>query len=226
MEKQASNNSKITRNWYSNKYQIVVLQKNLFSLFTICALVSVVIAVFFVKKITESKSFEPFVIEMEDRTGNVQIVENIEKDKITKNESLKRYFIYNFLSVTEGYDPLTYIDDCNKLRLFSNANIYRTAYDKISPKNPSSPINRLKATAKKKVVLKSVIFLTNSSASVRFRVNRIESNGRISAYEDYVAYLEYSFVNLDATEEEILINPLGFQVTKYRIDRDLDITVK
>ncbi len=226
MEKKASGASKLTRNWYSNKYQIVVLQKNLFSLFTICALISVVIAVFFVKKITESKSFEPFVIEMEDKTGNVQIVENIEKSRITKNESLKRYFIYNFLSVTEGYDPLTYIEDCNKLRLFSSASVYRSAYEKVSPKNPASPINRLKATAKMKVVLKSVIFLTNSSASVRFRVNRIESNGKISSYNDYVAYIEYAFVNLEATEEEILINPLGFQVTKYRIDKDLDITVK
>ena len=78
----------------------------------------------------------------------------------------------------------------------------------------------------KKVVLKSVVFLTNNSASVRFRVNNLNASGKITYYQDYVAYLEYSFVELEATEEEILINPLGFQVTRYRIDKDLDINKK
>lgn len=226
MEKQVSNTSKLTRSWYSNKYQLVVLQKNLFSLLTICALISVVIAVFFVKKMTESKSFEPFVIEMEDKTGNVQIVDNINKTTITKNESLKRYFIYGFLSAVEGYDPITYKADCDRLRLFTNGPIYRTVFEKISPKNPQSPINKIKMNGTKKVVLKSVVFLTNNSASVRFRVNSLNASGKITSYQDYVAYLEYSFVELEATEEEILINPLGFQVTRYRIDKDLDINKK
>ena len=134
MEKKVSDTSKLTRSWYSNKYQLVVLQKNLFSLFTICALISVIIAVLFVKKITESKSFEPFVIEMEEKTGTVKIVENTSRDAITKNESLKRYFIYSFINAVEGYDPLTYKLDSDKVRLFSDRNIYGAVNYKISPK--------------------------------------------------------------------------------------------
>lgn len=224
MEKQISNTHNLTRNWYSNKYQLMVLQKNLFSLFTICALVSVIIAVLFVKKITESKSFEPFVIEMEEKTGTIRIAENTNRETITKNESLKRYFIYSFINAVEGYSPLTYKSDINKVRLFSDKNIYNSVYYKISPKNPQSPVNKLKLNGTKKVVLKSIVFLTASSASIRFRLNNYNSGGKIISYEDFVAYMEFSFVNLNTTEEELLVNPLGFQVTKYRLDKDLDIT--
>lgn len=224
MEKKVSDTSKLTRSWYSNKYQLVVLQKNLFSLFTICALISVIIAVFFVKRITESKSFEPFVIEMEEKTGTVKIVENTSRDAITKNESLKRYFIYSFINAVEGYDPLTYKLDSDKVRLFSDKYVYGAVNYKISPRNPQSPVNKLKLSGTKRVALKSVVFLTASSASIRFRVNNYNSDGKITSFQDYVAYMEFSFVNLNTTEEELLINPLGFQVTKYRLDKDLDIT--
>ena len=37
----------------------------------------------------------------------------------------------------------------------------------------------------------------------------------------WVAIVSFRFVNLPETEQDRLINPLGFQVTAYRIDQEL-----
>lgn len=221
MAKEIKKNSNITRDWYQNKYQIVLIQKNLFSLFTIFALIAVVIAVFFVKKMTESKSFEPFVIEMEDKTGNIQVVENLTTTKMTADETLKRYFIYNFLKVAEGYNFATYKDDITKLGLFSSSSVYRQILPKIYAKNPNSPINRLGNNGIMTVGIKSVVALTPESVSVRFVVKNTRPDANIPAQKHLVAYIEYKFLNLNLTEAERFINPLGFQVIKYRVDKDL-----
>lgn len=209
-----------SRDWYSNKYQIILIQKNIFSLFTIFSLIAVVIAVFFVKNITESKSFEPFVIEMEDKTGQINVVENLTTTRLTSDESIKRFYVYNFLLVSEGFNYATYVEDMTKLRLFSTSGVYRQIANRISARNESSPINVLK-NGYMTIRIKSMIFLTPQSVSIRFKVVNTTPTSLYPASKDYVAYMEFNFVSLDMTMTERFYNPLGFQVTKYRRDIDL-----
>ncbi len=213
--------NQIKRDWYSNKYQIVLLQKNLFALFTICALIAVVIAIFFVKKITESKSFEPFIIEMEDKTGNIQVVENLTQSSLTADTALKRYFVYNFLKIAEGYNYSTYKEDLVKLGLFTDAKTYRQITNTISVRNPKSPVNVLKNTGFLTIQVKSMVFLTSGSASIRFQVNNLSSNLTIPQQQHFVAFVEFKFTDMKLTDSERFLNPLGFQVIKYKVDKDL-----
>ena len=55
------------KSWYSNRYQIVVVQRNILLLFTIVSMLSVAVSVIFVKNIMSSKSLEPYVIEVEKK---------------------------------------------------------------------------------------------------------------------------------------------------------------
>lgn len=209
------------RTWYSNKYQIVLLQKNLFSLFTVFALITVIIAIFFVKNLTESKSFEPFVIEMEDKTGNIQVVENLNVSKLTADETVKRYFIYNFLKITEGYNYATYKEDMIKLGLYTNMSVYNQLMRKLGARNDLSPVSILGNRGYMYIQIKSIIFLTPRSCTVRFIVVNPEPTKVFPAEKHFVAYIEFDFKNLDLTMTERFINPLGFQVDKYRLDNDL-----
>lgn len=210
-----------TRTWYSNKYQTVLLQKNLFSLFTVFALITVIIAIFFVKNLTESKSFEPFVIEMEDKTGNIQIVENLNVTKLTADETVKRYFIYNFLKVSEGYNYATYKEDMVQLGLYTNSSVYNQLMRKIGARNELSPVNILGLKGYMYIQIKSIIFLTPQSCTVRFVTINTSANKIYPNERHFVAYIEFDFKNLDLTMTERFINPLGFQVEKYRLDNDL-----
>ena len=209
-----------SKDWYSNKYQLILIQKNIFSLFTIFALIGVVISVFFVKSITESKSFEPFVIEMEDKTGQINVVENLTTSRLTADESVKRFYLYNFLKIAEGYNYATYTEDMVKLGLFANSTVYRQLMNRISSKNDRSPVNTIKEGLMT-IGIKSMVFLTPKSVSIRFKVKNEKPNFYYPANRDLVAYIEFEFISLDLTANERLYNPLGFQVTKYRVDNDL-----
>ena len=85
------------RSWYSNRYQIVVVQRNILLILTACSIISVSVAVLFVKKIIASKSLDPYVIELEQKTGVATIVDNETATRFTGNDAVKRYFIQKFL---------------------------------------------------------------------------------------------------------------------------------
>ena len=69
MSQQVKSNAKNKlKSWYSSRYQIVVVQRNILLVFTIIAMVAVGVAVIFVKQLTSSKSLDPYVIEIEEKT--------------------------------------------------------------------------------------------------------------------------------------------------------------
>jgi type IV secretion system protein VirB8 len=89
----------------------------------------------------------------------------------------------------------------------------------LSPTNPASPLNRYQTHTLRTVRVKSVSFLNRRTAQVRFTSTETM---RTSKREDtWVAIVSFHFVNLPETEEERFINPLGFQVTAYRLDQEL-----
>jgi hypothetical protein len=67
--------------------------------------------------------------------------------------------------------------------------------------------------------VKSVSFLNSHTAQVRF--TSTETMRASKSTDAWVAILSFRFVNLPETEEERFINPLGFQVTAYRLDQEL-----
>ena len=76
MTENKKSKSKI-KSWYSNRYQIVVVQRNILLLFTLVSMFSVAISIIFVKTIMSSKSLEPYVIEVEEKTGIATVVDQI-----------------------------------------------------------------------------------------------------------------------------------------------------
>jgi len=209
------------KSWYSDKYQMVVVQRNLLSLFALFAMVAVTISVIFVKQVTASKSLEPYVIEIEDKTGVPIVVTQLSESEFTANMALKRYFLYSFIKAVEGYNPATYKEDYAKAMLFSTPQVFRQIRAKISTTNPNSPVSKMAKKGMLIVKLKSIQFMDPNSVQIRIR---LETAGRSSGFKskrDMIAYVKFKFVNLNLTLEERFINPLGFQVEEYSIDDEL-----
>ena len=210
------------RHWYSNKYQIVTAQRNILSLFAMLAMIVVVIAILFLKKFTESKSFEPYVIEIEDKTGIITVVENVNNTRLSADEAIKKFYLKSFLDVAEGYGFYTFAEDRRKLALFTNQKVFSQINRRISPRNEKSPSVLLGQSGDLKILIKSFLFLTPEVVNIRFAVINV---GKLSkdfpSETHYITRIEFKFADMELKEQDRFINPLGFQVIKYNIDIDL-----
>jgi type IV secretion system protein VirB8 len=210
MSQQVNSNAKNKlKSWYSSRYQIVVVQRNILLVFTIIAMVAVGVAVIFVKQLTSSKSLDPYVIEIEEKTGVATIVDQKTIQQFSSDEAIRKYFINQFIQAASGYDPKTYKKDVEKVRLFSSPAVYNDFRNRINARD-------LGVDSQIAVRIKSLQFLDGSTAQIRLLL-QINLAGANPTTKDQIITMNFYFTNLNLTLEEMLINPLGFQVTSYKI---------
>jgi type IV secretion system protein VirB8 len=202
------------KSWYSNRYQIVVVQRNILLVFTIIAMLGVVVAVIFVKNIMSSKSLDPYVIEVEENTGIATVVTQMTTEQFTGNEVMRRYFINEFVHAASGYDPKTYKNDAEKVRLSSTPGVYADFRNRINARE-------LGVDSAIEVRIKSIQYIDNNTAQIRIlrQINLADAN---PTTKDEIITMNFYFnTNLNLTLEERLINPLGFQVSNYKITDEI-----
>lgn len=198
------------KSWYSNRYQIVVVQRNILLLFTLVSMFSVAVAVIFVKSVMSSKSLEPYVIEVEEKTGIATVVSQLTAQNFTGDQMIRKYFINEFVHAASGYDPRTYRQDVDKIRLFSVPGIYADFRNRINARD-------LGANSTIDVRIKSVQFPDGNTAQIRI-VRQINMENADPKTKDEIITMGFYFSpEMNLTMEERLINPLGFQVNRYLI---------
>lgn len=202
--------------WYSDRYETVVTQRNVLVFISLISFVAVMISIFVVGQISTSKTFSLFVIQIEEKTGYAKVVNPINSSILSGNESLSRYFIKKYLEARETYNPVDYESNLKKnVRLFSTPNVYRDYIGYIkTPTNDPTLIYGDKNTTFMKV--KSFSRLDNQYF-IRFSV--IETSGA-KMQKDKIATITIDYIPMELTESERDINPVGFQVTGYRVDDD------
>jgi len=202
------------KSWYSNRYQIVVVQRNILLLFTLISMFSVAVAVIFVKNIMSSKSLEPYVIEVEQKSGIATIVNQMTAQNFTGDQMIRQYFINEFIHAASAYDPKTYKMDVDKVRLFSVPAVYADFRNRINARE-------LGTDSRIEIRVKSIQFTDNNTAQIR-TVRQISLAGVNSQDVDEVITMNFNFSpNMTLNLEERLINPLGFQVTRYAIVKEV-----
>jgi type IV secretion system protein VirB8 len=212
--KQDKKNKLKLKSWYSNRYQIVVVQRNILLLFTLISMFSVAIAVIFVKNIMSSKSLEPYVIEVEEKSGIATVVNQLTAQNFTGDQMIRKYFINEFVRAASGYDPKTYKMDADKVRLFSAPGIYGDFKNRINARN-------LGTDSKIEVRIKSIQFSDNNTAQIRI-LNQTSTPGSEPKTKNQIITMSFYFSpDMTLTMEERLVNPLGFQVNKYLIAEEV-----
>lgn len=201
------------KSWYSNRYQMVVVQRNILLLFTLVSMFAVAFAVVFVKNVMSSKSLEPYVIEVEEKTGVPTIVEQMTTQHFTGDQMIRKYFINQFVRSASAYDPKTYKTDAEKVRLFSTPSVYTDFRNRINAKE-------LGASSTIEVRIKSVQFPEYNTAQIRL-LRQVNREGFDTLVKDEIITMNFYFANLNLNLEERLINPLGFQVSKYLIAEEV-----
>jgi type IV secretion system protein VirB8 len=211
---------KETRNWYKDRYQSVLLQRRLLMGLTVLSMLSTLATVLVIAKLTPLKSVEPFVIQVDSRSGITQVVNPITVREITANESVNNFFIVQYIRARESYNMRDIARNYPIVRVMSASDtIYPRFLQEATPGNPKSPAARLGATGTRSVRFKSISYVKPFVAQARLLIEESTANGGVVQMHR-IATVTFEYAKLALTTEERYINPLGFRVTEYRLDED------
>jgi type IV secretion system protein VirB8 len=207
------------RNWYSDRYQSAVVQRNFLALIVVIALVGIAASVLTVVKISSSQKIHPFVIEVEETTGITTIIRPLLVEKFTYNETLKRYFITQYINARESYNYHSHEYSFNQVvRLLSSPLVYSNFRTKIGAGYSGSPL-RLTNKATRDIKIKSITFLKPQTAQVRFK--SFDQSGNKTRNERHlISTISFEYTDMNLSKAQRAINPLGFQVMSYSIVED------
>lgn len=207
------------RNWYLERFATVQTQRNLLALFLIIAVCCLLIGVFVVREVMLSKSIEPFVIEIEKKTGITTVVNPFTYENLLADEALHRYFVLTYVRNRETFNPHTYqYNYFTVVRLLSTPDVYSDFARFL--RSDKSPITSLAGSEVGTVMrLRSLQFLEPGKvAQVRFTV---KEQGPTQKESNKIATLSFMFVAMETNEEQREVNPVGFVVTSYRVSDEI-----
>ena len=204
----------VIKSWYMEQYEMVVIQRNILLLGVIASFVLILVGIWFIKKMQESHTVEPFVISIEEKTGVPTVVDPIAVEQFAADEAIKKFFIMQYIRAREEYTFESHGKNKRLVRVMSNNSVNRDYYSIVRPSNENSPSQRYGNHTTVEIKLKSLIFETKNRVQVRVSV---VTSGEYQRVEEKVILMEFDFKNLRLNKQQRLDNPLGFVVTLYRI---------
>ena len=169
--------------------------------------------------LTPLKETRPYVVKVDNNTGLTEIVTVMKNKEQTYGEIIDKHWLSQYIQYRESYDWVTIQDSYDATMLFSSPEI-QAAFAKIYNDNPQAPHKILKNQYKIVAKVKAITFIGNT-AQIRFEKRMIPVVGDLSKEfptENMIATVGYEYANQPMSEEARRINPLGFQVTSYRVD--------
>lgn len=168
--------------------------------------------------LTPLKSVTPFVIRVDNNTGATDIVTQLKTAEKSYGEVINKYWLAQYVGYRESYDWQTVQSTYNATNLLSAPPV-QSEFAKLYNKNPAAPHLVLKDQFKVIVKVSAISFI-GEMAQVRFEKHLIPLTNGVTkpAPQKMIATVAFEYQNKPLQETDRLINPLGFQVTSYRVD--------
>jgi type IV secretion system protein VirB8 len=171
--------------------------------------------------LTPLKTVVPIPILVDRQTGYTEVLRSDGTQQLRADAALVRSLLAQYVSARESFDLMTVRLDYHKVTLWS-AGEARDGYVQTMPtSNPQSPFRRYARTTIVETLVKSVSPTGPKTALVRFATRTREQNGAVSTPQSWVAVITYRFIDAPVTAADRLMNPLGFQVVRYRKDPEV-----
>ncbi|MCW0377365.1 hypothetical protein NB697_000211 [Xanthomonas sacchari] len=174
----------------------------------------------------------PYLVMADAYTGNstVSVLRDIsDMHSITTSEALARSNVARFITARESYDfEMMGLNDWDTVfSMAPKSTAVGADYYNLNVGNPSSPYNTYGKARAIRVKILSINLLGGggkpyTGANVRFQRSVYDKkNGQSTFLDNKFAILGFRYNNNLAMEENLRVqNPLGFQVTDYRVDND------
>ncbi len=221
------NGSTEKKNWYADRYQYVVVQRNVLTVVTLVSLVCALGAAFSISQLAPLKSVEPFVIQVDQKSGITQVVRPQTAQDLTANEAVNDYFMVQYMRARESYGVAD-AQNYNIVRVMSDPTIFREYATLVSPNNPTSLVNTLGNRAMRRIKVGTISLMDSKTdydglEKRRYQIHLLvgdESAGKTTQSYYKLVTMAFKYVELTLSAEDKYLNPLGFRVVEYRIDDD------
>jgi type IV secretion system protein VirB8 len=216
-------------NWYSDRYGIVLIQRNILLVFVILSLGCLALLVVMLGNIATTHKIEPLVIQIEQKTGIPSIVNPLAPNSIqlTGNDALNRYFILKYIKSRETYCDFTYqYNYLTIVRLLSASDVYWSFINFVN-NSPNSPLVKYASSTCTDLEIRSLQNLGNNqdgstNIQVRFEVFGIKGQ---SFRTPKIATLKYKYQQNEMSFKDRSVNPLGFMITEYVSDNEVNLNL-
>ncbi|MDX2113123.1 MAG: VirB8/TrbF family protein [Alphaproteobacteria bacterium] len=216
----STQDSRETKNWYKDRYQYVLVQRKLLVLVTLLSLASTLATTFVIASLTPLKTVEPFVIQVDQKTGIVQTVDPLTATELTANEAVNNFYIVQYIRARETYSLTDLARNYETVRVMSESGtVYPEFISQQNPNNPNSNTARLGASGQRTVKFRSFTYLNPSTIQARVLIEEKNESGVFNFHR--IVTLRFEYVKMALTMEERYLNPLGFRVTSYRTDEEI-----
>lgn len=177
----------------------------------------------------------PYLVMADAYTGTSSVSRlstEIKDTQITASEAINRSNISHFIYSRESYDSvLLGLRDWKTVYAMSTPDVSNDYRAWMNRSNPNSPFNVYNERASIRVKILSIVLhggdpknnITPKGATVRFqRFIYDKQSGGTRVLDNKIATLDFTYKsNLKMAEEYRVENPLGFQVSAYRVDSDV-----
>jgi len=164
------------------------------------------------------KTFSPYVVTVDRQSGYVEVTKGLYGGDLSQDEAVTQSNLVRYISARESYNPSILRENYDFVALLSNGTAlkeFQHLWDGNNPENPSILLGR---KAGVDVKIKSVSFLNDKTASVRF-LRELHENDQIRV-SHWNAIIDFQYVQKPEKMADRFQNPLGFQITSYRINPD------
>jgi type IV secretion system protein VirB8 len=181
-----------------------------------------VVAVIALAMLTPLRRTVPYVVKQDAQTGNLEVLQTFDNRVIGNQELLNKYWArryvtareqYNWWLVGSDYDTVASLTDPTIFKDYGDQFLGDKGLDKVFGDFTERRIN----------ILSIAPSPTNAQQMVvRFERTTISKGAVVEAPTVFVANMTYRYnPNTYASEQELIRNPMGFQVYSYR--RDVEV---
>ncbi|MCO6525495.1 type IV secretion system protein [Snodgrassella sp.] len=173
-----------------------------------------------VAALTPLKTVQPYVIRVDNNTGVTDIVTTLKQSEKTYGEVIDKYWLAQYIKYRESYDWQTIQTTYDATMLLSAQPVQQEFAKIYTDNNPNAPHKILKDRFKVIVNVKAISFV-GQMAQIRFDKQLIPLTGDLSKTtppQQLIATVAFDYANQPMQEKDRLVNPLGFQITSYRVD--------
>jgi type IV secretion system protein VirB8 len=166
------------------------------------------------------KTVQPYTILVDRNTGYVETATGLKPGPLTQDAAVTQSNLVSYVTARETFDATDLTENFRKVQLLSAGAAREQYLREMSPDNPASPVKQNTADTTVQTVIKSVSLLNPTSALVRFDTVRRTGGQTGGEMRPYSAVISFRYTGAPMKMADRFVNPLGFQVIRYRRDAE------
>ena len=207
--------------WLYDRYQAASVQRNLMIIINILAIISIAVSTVTSTEMVKRKSLDPFVIEIDKKTGIVTLVEQDKVKLFTPDQAVNNFFLVHYMRNRETFDPRNFKYNYYKVvRVMSSEDVFRGFLRFLRADNSQNPMTAFANNQSCNLTIRSIHYLQPDTVQVRFSVTAEFTQGN-NVVKNKIVIINFSYSPVALPEEDRYLNPLGFTVLSYNVSDEV-----